>query len=516
MYHELKTGMKTKLSSVCLGLLGLAALNPKLGAQSTAFTYQGLLQQDGRFAGGIYDVTFWLYPSISSDTALASNVVRGVRTDTGLFSAPVDFGNALLTGRDGWMSITIATNGSTQFRQLVSRTRITPAPRALFANVAGAVTNGAIRVEQFATPGAPVPGQVLAFNGTSLEWQNGGGGASAWVLNNTNVFYNNGSVGIGTSTPQARLHVRNGDVLAGAPGQEWIFHTRYQANGDFLHITDADNGNFQWQRGLVVHSNGRVGIGVPNPSKTLSIAGDMEIGLNSADYKHLRIGGGNSDGFLYGSFARLADGIHLGYNYYADAAGNNRIIKPDGGTSRLSTGYGYIGLYTGGVGEVPSKGVTVHTEGNVTVDGNMSVASLTIRGGADLAEPFPMKEEMEKGSVVVIDEEHAGRLKLSTRAYDTQVAGIVSGANGVNAGIALHQEGVLDQGQNVALTGRVYVKADASYGAIKPGDLLTTSDTAGHAMRVGDGSRAQGAILGKAMTPLSDGTGLVLVLVTLQ
>jgi len=508
--------MKTKFSAACLGLLTIVCLTAKLHAQSSAFTYQGLLQQEGRFAAGIYDITFWLYPSVSGNSPTASNVVRGVRVDTGLFSAPVDFGGAMLSGRDAWMSITIATNGATEFRQLVSRTRITPAPRASYANVAGALTNGAIRVEQFATPGAPVPGQVLAFNGTSLEWQNGGGGANAWVLNGTNVFYNNGSVGIGTSSPQARLHVRGGDVLAGAPGQEWIFHTRHQASGDFLHITDADNGNFQWQRGLVVHSNGRVGIGVANPSKTLSIAGDVEIGLSSGDYKHLRIGGGNSDGFLYGSFARLADGIHLGYNYYADAAGNNRIIKPDGGTSRLSTGYGYIGLYTGGVGEVPSMGVTVHTEGNVTVDGNMSVASLTIRGGADLAEPFPMHDGIEKGSVVVIDESNAGRLKVSTRAYDTQVAGIVSGANGINAGIALKQEGVLDEGQNVALTGRVYVKADASYGAIKPGDLLTTSDTPGHAMKVGDSSRSQGAILGKAMTSLADGTGLVLVLVTLQ
>jgi hypothetical protein len=35
-------------------------------------------------------------------------------------------------------------------------------------------------------------------------------------------------------------------------------------------------------------------------------------------------------------------------------------------------------------------------------------------------------------------------------------------------------------------------------------------------MRVSDHLRAQGAILGKAMTALPDGRGLVLVLVTLQ
>ena len=108
------------------------------------------------------------------------------------------------------------------------------------------------------------------------------------------------------------------------------------------------------------------------------------------------------------------------------------------------------------------------------------------------------------------------RLKRSRSAYDTRVAGIISGANGVNPGIALHQEGVLEGGQNVALSGRVYVQADATFGAIKPGDLLTTSDTPGHAMKVAEHGKAQGAILGKAMSGLKEGKGMVLVLVTLQ
>src|SRR5262249_43970234 len=118
--------------------------------------------------------------------------------------------------------------------------------------------------------------------------------------------------------------------------------------------------------------------------------------------------------------------------------------------------------------------------------------------------------------VVVIDEQNAGQLKLSERAYDTRVAGIVSGANGVNPGISLHQDEILDGGKNVALSGRVYVQADASYGAIQPGDLLTTSDIPGHAMKVADHAKAQGAILGKAMSALKEGKGMVLVLVTLQ
>ncbi|HWX19363.1 MAG TPA: hypothetical protein VN578_05585 [Candidatus Binatia bacterium] len=149
--------------------------------------------------------------------------------------------------------------------------------------------------------------------------------------------------------------------------------------------------------------------------------------------------------------------------------------------------------------------------------GNLSVCTLTIRGGCDLAEPFDMAEdEIPKGAVVVIDPQHPGKLKLSTEAYDTRVAGVVSGADGIQPGISMHQEGVNDGGRNVALSGRVYVLADASNGAIRPGDLVTTSATPGHAMKVTDHGQAQGAILGKAMTGLEEGRGTVLVLVTLQ
>ncbi len=149
-------------------------------------------------------------------------------------------------------------------------------------------------------------------------------------------------------------------------------------------------------------------------------------------------------------------------------------------------------------------------------NGETYVNVLNIIGGADLAEPFEMPREVEPGDVVIIDEDQPGQLKVSERAYDTRVAGIVSGANGVRPGLTLRQEGLLAGGREVALSGRVYARADASFGAIKPGDLLTTSDTPGHAMRVNDPTRSPGAVIGKAMSRLDEGRGLVLVLVNLQ
>lgn len=105
---------------------------------------------------------------------------------------------------------------------------------------------------------------------------------------------------------------------------------------------------------------------------------------------------------------------------------------------------------------------------------------------------------------------------LSDRPYDFRVAGVVSGAGGIKPGLTLSQKGVVEGEQNVALSGRVYVLADASSGPIRPGDLLTTSTTSGHAMKAADRGRSHGAVLGKAMSTLESGTGLVLALINLQ
>jgi hypothetical protein len=119
--------------------------------------------------------------------------------------------------------------------------------------------------------------------------------------------------------------------------------------------------------------------------------------------------------------------------------------------------------------------------------------------------------------VVAIDPQNAGKLCLARGAYNPCVAGVVSGANNFSAGAVLGNLPGHEDAPPVALSGRVYVWCDTSGSAIEPGDLLTTSDIAGHAMKATDDSRTHGAVLGKAMTALSKGErGLVLVLVSLQ
>jgi hypothetical protein len=163
-------------------------------------------------------------------------------------------------------------------------------------------------------------------------------------------------------------------------------------------------------------------------------------------------------------------------------------------------------------------------DSNSSGEGRITCDVLQINGGSDLSEKFNINpapvaaaREPEPGQLVCIDPARPGQLVTSSQPYDRTVAGVISGAGGVKPGMLMGQAGTAADGrQPVALTGRVYCWVDADHGAITPGDLLTTSATPGHAMKVADHARAQGAIIGKAMSALPKGKGLVLVLVSLQ
>ena len=277
-----------------------------------------------------------------------------------------------------------------------------------------------------------------------------------------------------------------------------LFGTGFGVGVQTSDLYFRSGGGFAWHVGGV-HTDATYNSGGGTTVATLDLTTGLDFGSRLG--QHLSLWGGvGARRFDIGmqastEYFRTGNGVGDAFAWYKGGIHNDGQRNAGGGQSLM----------------------TLDGESGLFVAGAASVCTLTIRGGCDLAEPFPMKEvQAEKGSVVVIDEEHPGQLKLSTEAYDTRVAGILSGGNGVNTGIALHQEGIMDGGQNVALSGRVYVQADATFGAIKPGDLLTTSDTPGHAMKVSDHAKAQGAILGKAMSPLKQGKGMVLVLVTLQ
>jgi len=368
-------------------------------------------------------------------------------------------------------------------------------------------TNGAGYVGVPDSAAGIAPGELLLFAGPGTPVSLWPGGLRALTLAPS------GSIGVGTASPQAKLHLfdnnsvtelieTGGGVnswarlsLKDADGQ-WDIGTSQSFNEDQLYFyrEGASVNAFAIQPNGNAQFANRLSVGTAGPAQfTLDVNGVARAGSG------LAVTGASSPHYAGAQGVFIESQGAYGAVFAFDYVNGHTLPLC------LNSPGGYVGIGT----STPQY--------TLDVNGPAAVCSLTIRGGCDLAEPFATTEvAIEKGAVMVIDPKHPGQLRLSTESYDKRVAGVVSGANGINPGIAMHQEGALEGGQNIALSGRVYVQADASSQAIEPGDLLTTSATPGHAMKATEPARAQGAIIGKAMTALTEGRGLVLVLVTLQ
>ena len=295
-----------------------------------------------------------------------------------------------------------------------------------------------------------------------------------------------------------------------------------------LRVVTNDGGVYTTR--LKVEANGKVAIGSNNtPSGHLHVYGDTQgasmqispIGTNLTSELWMSE---NTDadlgmGFVYDG--TVGNQLHVMGNDGVSLKGPWMSIQRDSGRVGIQTTdpQASLGIKTiGGTGSI-IRGFddTDTTVFRVTSTGRTVTTAVQITGGGDLVEGFESSEgPLEPGTVVVIDSENPGGMKTSSSPYDRKVAGVISGAGGVNHGIRMGQDGVLDGENLVAMTGRVYVKCTAENGAIEAGDLLTTSSLVGHAMRATDHERGFGAVIGKAMTPLDEGEGLVLVLVNLQ
>jgi hypothetical protein len=202
----------------------------------------------------------------------------------------------------------------------------------------------------------------------------------------------------------------------------------------------------------------------------------------------------------------------VGVSQTQDAIKGTTAAPQHAGVSGTNTGGGYglwasstaTGLYAQGT-------PAAYFEGDVLVTGDV----ILVNQGGDVAEDFDVDAapvNAEPGTVLIIKEN--GALSASEAPYDTRVAGVVAGAGTLKPAIVLQRVTSQRPRSPVALAGKVFCKVDATLGAVKAGDLLTTSSTLGHAMKVADRSRALGAIIGKALAGLDAGFGLIPILVS--
>jgi len=251
--------MKVAAAVFSLCLIVQASAQPQQPALTpTSFTYQGELRSLGVAANGLHDMRFRLYEAANNNNPpqLGPTLcVDNITVTDGKFTATLDFG-AQFTGAEARLlevevrpDIGLTCSNLAGFTVLAPRQQVTSTPRATSALVATTALSATVA--------------------TALVRPNGSG---TGVVNVTNA----GNVGVGTAAPVAKLHVAAGDIVAGASGEEWMIHTRASFGGDFLQITDADNGAFQFQRGLFVHENGSVGIGaIPDGGRKLFVNGQI-------------------------------------------------------------------------------------------------------------------------------------------------------------------------------------------------------------------------------------------------
>lgn len=522
------------LALVFLGTLGLSGA--PAWAQGTAFTYQGHLASGSGGANGIYDLQFTIYNASSGAGVVAGPLTASaVAVSNGLFTVVLDPGVGVFTGAERWLGIAVRTNGAGAFTTLAPRQRITAAPYAVMSsNIAGTVA-----------PASLPPGGSWALS-TTLTLD--AGTLAIDPVNNR--------VGIGTSFPAYPLHLQAGQSVARLDSTANTFGSVIElrnttASPTYLGAINFNNaaGTYPGQIGYLatnvmvfrtggaermrLNDSGRLDITGTYSSVTvnsinhyLGVPYVTGISVTSDSLFNTAISASSDSGnALSASSSDGLAGLFYGavqINYASPFSKPQLHLKDpaNNGFSRLRMQTGTRPFWDIAVGGDNSLRFYADGNGDVVTlqtNGQLFVKVLTITGGADIVEPFQMSEpELSPGAVVVIDEANPGKLKLSSAPYDRRVAGVISGAGGVRPGLCLRQEGRVEGDQPVALTGRVYVQADTVNGPIQPGDLLTTSLTPGRAMKVTDHARAQGAILGKAMTGLAAGEGLVLVLVSLQ
>jgi hypothetical protein len=327
-------------------------------------------------------------------------------------------------------------------------------------NVSGSANVGSLNATSISASNA---------NGTPIQAQTTTGAAVSATSDSGEAINANSTSGIGVvanSSSNAGLNAGSDSSFAVIATSRSGIAIRAQANTDTAVFATTTTG---W--GLDARSTNGVGV---------NASSDSNIGLNAASASSIAIRAqANSDTAVF--------------------ATSNSGRGIDG---RSTTGIGVYG--TGGQ-------FAGYFDGCIVVTGDVFLT------GADCAELFDVVRDEpppDAGTVVVID--HDGHLRESREPYDRKVAGIVSGAGEYRHAIVLDKRSSDECRVPIALVGKVYCKVDAQYAAIGVGDMLTSSPTPGHAMKVSEQHRAFGAILGKALKGLDRGTGLIPVLVALQ
>ena len=430
----------------------------------------------------------------------------------------------------------------------------TPAPAASLD------TTGTIRVSGtgFADSGSGMEinaGALYSYNRGTSQYNFLALGDSLYIPAGSS---SNRNVGIGTTSPRGQLSFNNQidqtsalptyTVTTGGNNGQNILNG-YYSNVDSLYsryfdiaatgspdgtyggsvirflTNPATSGASALER-MRIDRSGNVGIGATSPKGQLSI--NNQVDQTAALLTYAATSGGTGQNILNGYYSNV-DNL---YSRYFDIAA---IGSPDGtyggSVIRFLTNpansnaavermridrSGNVGIGTPTTNDLLTVGAVNGTGNKLTVNGDVTVTGNLASKFQDIAEWVPVAESMPAGTVVVVSADSSNTVTPSRHAYDTGVAGVVSGQPGITLGEAAVTKA------KIATTGRVKVRVDAATHSISRGDLLVTSDKPGTAMFSepidlgGVKIHRPGTLIGKALEPLATGQGEILVLLSLQ
>jgi hypothetical protein len=385
-------------------------------------------------------------------------------------------------------------------------------------------------------------GLIFQTNGaTTSQWTLGKSGSLAnedlaigygdfSVSNQRMLFSAGGNVGIGRSTPLAKLDV-NGSIRGNshlgflpwtvvAPSGNTSGYVRLltpivstEINSFTLHIVGY---RYATPQSIDIRCSGSALLTVGLQAAACSSIGtDLPIQLasetvGSTSYVVVRIGTPTTAWF-YDMFSVEYEGEvpHDASGFTWSVASTAQVTNMNNVAIRNSGG-GFVEIGQPTAPQSPDSTERLKVHGSVVVDGNIGAKY------QDVAEWVPVASKLSPGTVVIVSPDRRNEVMASTHAYDTAIAGVVSAQPGLILG-----EGS-DSKAKIATTGRVKVHVDATKRAVKAGDLLVTGDKPGTAMLSepidigGVKIHRPGTLVGKALEPLESGEGDILVLLSLQ
>jgi hypothetical protein len=326
-----------------------------------------------------------------------------------------------------------------------------------------------------------------------------------------------GNVGIGTSAPSWPLTVS---------GLAWITNAPAGSGIASLNISDSLPGSSSF---LTFYNSSAVQYDIEEGGPNVSGGNGKyatENGLFISVDKPLPSNSGYVKPFVVNQYGDVSVG---GNPTYSDLSGGAAmVVKQSSGNVGIGTNVPNATLEVNGTAQFDGALVGALV-GSANAPVSIGSAGISFGGtaqttawtgvlcGGDYAESVNVTGDRinyAPGDVLVIDPASPGKFLKSDEPYSTLVTGVYS----TDPGVVGRRQKTPKSADEVpmAMIGIVPTRVSAENGAIHPGDLLVTASTMGYAMKGTDRSRMLGAVIGKALSNLDSGTGVIEAAITLQ